>query len=103
MLSAQKTLKLTPIEAAARAGSTLIKQKAQFRITHIPTGFVVSCQTERSQIQNRETCMKMLLSKLVEKQEQEELEKLNQIRGELKKIEWGSQIRSYVFAPLHNG
>ena len=75
------------------------KTESAIRITHIPSGIVVSCQTERSQIQNRETCMKMLYSKLAEKQEQEELEKLNSIRGEIKKIEWGSQIRSYVFQP----
>lgn len=92
-------LKVDTYRSSGAGGQHVNKTESAIRITHIPTGFVVSCQTERSQIQNRETCMKMLLSKLVEKQEQEELEKLNQIRGELKKIEWGSQIRSYVFAP----
>jgi peptide chain release factor 2 len=65
----------------------------------VPSGIVVACQTERSQVQNRETAMKMLYSKLVEKQELEELERLASIRGDVKKIEWGSQIRSYVFCP----
>ena len=73
--------------------------ESAIRITHIPTGIIVACQTERSQIQNRETAMKMLYSKLVEKQELEEMEKLSAIRGDIKKIEWGSQIRSYVFCP----
>ena len=92
-------LKVDTFRSSGAGGQHVNKTESAIRITHIPTGFVVSCQTERSQIQNRETCMKMLLSKLVEKQEEEELQKLNQIRGELKKIEWGSQIRSYVFAP----
>lgn len=69
------------------------------RITHLKTGIVVQCQNERSQIQNRETAMKMLVSKLVELRERENLEKANSIKGEIKKIEWGSQIRSYVFQP----
>ena len=75
------------------------KTESAIRITHIPTGIIVACQTERSQVQNRETAMKMLYSRLVEKQELEEQEKLASIRGDVKKIEWGSQIRSYVFCP----
>lgn len=62
-------------------------------------GIVVACQTERSQFQNKETCMKMLRSKLVEIKEREHLEKISDIKGDQKKIEWGSQIRSYVFMP----
>lgn len=69
------------------------------RITHLPTGIVVTCQNERSQIQNRETAMSMLKSKLIMKREEEERANLNQVKGSLKKIEWGSQIRSYVFCP----
>ena len=69
------------------------------RITHIPTGIIVACQNERSQIQNREVCMRMLKSKLIEKREEEQMAEANSIKGDLKKIEWGSQIRSYVFCP----
>jgi peptide chain release factor 2 len=69
------------------------------RMTHIPTGIVVSCQNERSQIQNRETCLKMLRARLLEVREREREEEMADIKGEMKKIEWGSQIRSYVFQP----
>ena len=69
------------------------------RITHLPTNTVVTCQNERSQIQNREVAMQMLRSKLIEKREREREEEAAQISGQLKKIEWGSQIRSYVFCP----
>ena len=68
-------------------------------MTHIPTGIVVQCQNERSQIQNREVCVRMLKSKLLELREREKEEKMAEIKGEMKKIEWGSQIRSYVFQP----
>lgn len=69
------------------------------RITHLPTNIVVSCQSERSQIQNRETCMKLLRSKLYEKEVQEREESLRKMGGEKKEIAWGSQIRNYVFQP----
>ena len=92
-------LKIDTYRSSGAGGQHVNKTESAIRITHIPTGFVVSCQTERSQIQNRETAMKMLYSKLVEKQEEDELKKLNDIKGEIKKIEWGSQIRSYVFCP----
>ncbi len=69
------------------------------RMTHMPTGIVVSCQNERSQIQNREMCLKMLRAKLVELKEREKEEQMAEIKGEMKKIEWGSQIRSYIFQP----
>lgn len=92
-------LKVDTFRSSGAGGQHINKTESAIRITHIPTGIVVSCQTERSQIQNRETAMKMLYSKLVEKQEAEEMEKLANIKGEIKKIEWGSQIRSYVFCP----
>ena len=75
------------------------KTDSAVRITHLPSGIVVACQNERSQIQNKETAMRMLYGKLAELREREEMEKLSSIRGEVKKIEWGSQIRSYVFQP----
>lgn len=92
-------LKVDTYRSSGAGGQHVNKTESAIRITHIPTGIIVACQTERSQIQNRETAMKMLYSKLVEKQELEEMEKLASIRGDVKKIEWGSQIRSYVFCP----
>lgn len=92
-------LKVDTYRASGAGGQHVNKTESAIRITHVPSGIIVACQTERSQIQNRETAMKMLYSKLVEKQELEEMEKLAAIRGDVKKIEWGSQIRSYVFCP----
>lgn len=94
-------LKVDTYRSSGAGGQHVNKTESAIRITHIPTGIVVSCQTERSQIQNRETALKMLYGKLAEKQEEEEMSKLNSIRGEIKKIEWGSQIRSYVFHPYN--
>ena len=92
-------LKIDTYRSSGAGGQNVNKTESAVRITHLPTGIVVSCQVERSQLQNREMAMQMLYSKLAEKEEQEELEKLAKIRGEIKKIEWGSQIRSYVFCP----
>lgn len=92
-------LKIDTYRSSGAGGQHVNKTESAVRITHLPTGIVVACQNERSQIQNKETALKMLRSKLIEMKEAEEMEKLNQLRGEIKKIEWGSQIRSYVFHP----
>ena len=80
-------------------GQHINKTDSAVRFTHIPTGIVVSCQNERSQVQNREMCMKMLRARLLELREREREQQMADIKGEMKKIEWGSQIRSYVFQP----
>lgn len=80
-------------------GQHINKTESAIRILHKPTGIIVQCQQERSQIQNRETAMNMLRSKLIELKEREREEKELELRGDVKKIEWGSQIRSYVFQP----
>ena len=86
-----------PVELSG--GQHVNKTSSAIRITHFPTGVVVQCQNERSQIQNRETAMRMLRGKLLEIKERERMEHMADIKGEMKKIEWGSQIRSYVFQP----
>ena len=75
------------------------KTESAVRITHLPTGIVVSCQNERSQHQNREMAMKLLKAKLAEEQRRQRAKKLDQIKGEQTEIAWGNQIRSYVFCP----
>lgn len=92
-------LKIDTYRSSGAGGQHVNKTESAIRITHIPTGIITACQTERSQVQNKEYAMKMLYSKLVERQEAEEAEKMASVRGEIKKIEWGSQIRSYVFCP----
>jgi peptide chain release factor 2 len=92
-------IKVDTYRASGSGGQHVNKTDSAVRLTHIPTGLVAACQNERSQMQNKETAMKMLKARLAEKREQEKTAELNEIKGDMKKIEWGSQIRSYVFQP----
>lgn len=92
-------IRIDTYRASGAGGQHVNKTDSAVRITHLPTGIVVSCQGERSQLQNKETCFKMLRAKLYEKEEQERKSKLKNIEGEKKEIAWGSQIRNYVFQP----
>ena len=92
-------LRIDTYRASGKGGQHVNRTDSAVRITHLPTGIVVQCQNERSQLQNKETCFRMLRARLAELQEQKRQELMGEVKGELKKIEWGSQIRSYVFQP----
>ena len=92
-------IKMDVYRASGAGGQKVNKTSSAVRLTHIPTNIVVTCQTERSQVQNRETAMTMLKSKLLELKEKEQKDKIEDLKGVQKDIAWGSQIRSYVFCP----
>ena len=94
-----KDLRIDTYRSSGAGGQHINKTESAIRITHIPTNIVVSCPTQRSQIQNRETAMKMLISKLVELKERENKATISELKGVQREIAWGSQIRSYVFCP----
>jgi peptide chain release factor 2 len=94
-------LRVDTYRSGGAGGQHVNKTDSAIRITHLPTGIVVQCQNERSQHKNKDFAMKMLKSKLLELKEQEQLDKMQDIRGEIKEIGWGSQIRSYVMHPYN--
>ena len=94
-------IRVDTYRASGAGGQHVNTTDSAIRITHLATGIVVTCQNERSQLQNRQTAMKLLYSELAKLKEEQHAEKLSDIKGETKKIEWGSQIRSYVFHPYN--
>ena len=92
-------IKMDVFRASGAGGQHINKTSSAVRLTHIPTGIVVSCQTQRSQFQNKDYAMKMLISKLIHIKEKEHKDTINDLKGVQMDIAWGSQIRSYVFCP----
>ncbi|MBQ8415838.1 MAG: peptide chain release factor 2, partial [Clostridia bacterium] len=95
----EEDIEVTAHRSSGAGGQHINKTDSAIRIVHKPTGIVVGCQTERSQLQNKETAMRMLKAKLMEIKIQERLDTIEDIQGNKANIEWGSQIRSYVFMP----
>lgn len=95
----QNDLRIDTYRSAGAGGQNVQKNDTAVRITHLPTGIVVTCQNERSQVQNRENALRVLRARLLEKKQQEQADHLAELRGEFQKVEWGSQIRSYVLHP----
>lgn len=95
----EEDLKIETFRASSAGGQHMQKNETAVRITHLPTGIVVSCQNERSQLRNRETALKILKARLFERERQKQRERLQQLRGEQGAIAWGNQIRSYVLHP----
>ncbi len=94
-------IKIDTYRASGAGGQHVNKTESAVRITHLPTGVVVQCQNERSQHNNRGTAMKMLMAKLIELKEMEQMERIDDLKGDYSQIAWGSQIRSYVFHPYN--
>lgn len=95
----EEDLRIDTYRSSGAGGQHINKTSSAIRITHLPTGIVVQCQNERSQFQNKDKAMQMLKAKLYMLRQEENAQKLSGIRGEVKEIGWGNQIRSYVFQP----
>jgi peptide chain release factor 2 len=92
-------IKIDVYKSSGAGGQNVQKNATAVRLTHVPTGLVVTCQNERSQVQNKENAMRVLKARLLEIKQEKQEEELSKLRGEYTKAEWGSQIRSYVLHP----